>query len=346
MARDESLSPARWLESEAVDGALSAAQIERWRQNGALLVHDLLPCTLIEALVAEAEAHYPAPGSDAAAQFQQFGSAQKFVFPSRSDAFNDVTLQPALLESVAKLLGVATRDLRLTQSDLWPKYGREPSTDGDSNRDQRIHCDYPNHMLVHPPPWERPAAVELIIYLSPFDYGGGTAVVPRQGRDDPAYAWPITNTPGVAGMRYVNDKAQAEAYLQEVNPEAATFRAEHLYARECHARYELGSVLFYRHDVWHRGTPVRDGALRLVQNLTFRRSDCDWMGTLHPAWSWSMYQPDQFMERLIARLIPEQRSVLGFPAPGDDYWCEATVDAVEARYAAHGIDMQPYRERL
>ena len=178
MARDESLSPARWLESEAVDGALSAAQIERWRQNGALLVHDLLPCTLIEALVAEAEAHYPAPGSDAAAQFQQFGSAQKFVFPSRSDAFNDVTLQPALLESVAKLLGVATRDLRLTQSDLWPKYGREPSTDGDSNRDQRIHCDYPNHMLVHPPPWERPAAVELIIYLSPFDCGGGTAVVP------------------------------------------------------------------------------------------------------------------------------------------------------------------------
>ncbi len=335
----------RWLHSEAVDGDLSEAQIERWRASGALLVHNLLPRALVDTLVAEAEGHYPAPGSEAAAEFQQFGSAQKFVFPSRSDVFNDVTLHPELLKCVASLLGVAVQDLRLTQSDLWPKYGRGASAHDYSNRDQRIHCDYPNHMLVHPPPWERPAAVEMIIYLSPFERGGGTAVVPRQGAADPAYAWPMIHTPGVAGMRYVNDRTQAEAYLREANPEAANFRAEHLYPRECHARYEQGSVLFYRHDVWHRGTPVTEGSLRLVQNLTFRRADCEWIGTLHPAWSWSMYHPDQYAERLIARLSPEQRCVLGFPAPGADYWCEATVNAVEARYAAHGIDMQPYREQ-
>ena len=38
----------RWLDSEAVENErLSAAQIECWRERGALLVHNLLPRTLI-----------------------------------------------------------------------------------------------------------------------------------------------------------------------------------------------------------------------------------------------------------------------------------------------------------
>ena len=56
-----------------------------------------------------------------------------------------------------------------------------------------------------------------------------------------------------------------------------------------------------------------------------------------------MYEPDKFMEKLIAKATVEQRTVLGFPAPGHDYWTAYTIAAVEARYAPFGMDMSPYR---
>ena len=59
-----------------------------------------------------------------------------------------------------------------------------------------------------------------------------------------------------------------------------------------------------------------------------------------------MYSPAKTMERLIATASVEQRCVLGFPAPGHDYWSAETIAAVEARYAALGIDMSPYRQAL
>ena len=345
---------ANWVQSSpAIDYQLSPQHIQTWRENGYALVHNLIPNGLLNEVVADALAHYPAPDTEQAQQFDNFGSGQKFVFPSSiSRATNQLTLSPSLLGAVASLLGVEIVDLRLTQSDLWPKYGRAPSTvqtpgaDMD-NRDQRIHCDYPNHTLTHPPPWETPEAVEIIIYFS--DYAqteGATAVVPREGSGDPAYPYPIIDTPGVAGLNYINNKAQAEAYLREHAPAAAEFRHTHLYAREHLANYKFGSVLFYRHDTWHRGTPVKDGALRLVHNLTFKKSSAQAINILHPGWAWSMYRRDQFMEKLIAQLTPEQRAVLGFPKPGDVSWTQATIDAVEARYAAHGIDMAPYRRAL
>ncbi len=330
------------------NGVLPVEEVSRWREHGFCLVHDLLPETLLQDLLSDAMDTFPAPGSEAAANTRDFGSGQRFVFPSRSTVANAVTLHANLLQAVATLLGVGVMQLRLTQSDVWPKYGRaETSVNKYDNAEQRIHCDYPNHMLVHPPPWEQPAAVEIIIYLNNHDEcGGATAVVPREGPDDPAYSWPIVKTPGVAGLQYVNDRDRAEAYLHEARPEAAQFRADHLYPREVVADYRFGSVLFYRHDTWHRGTPLKRDALRIVQNLTFRRDDADWINILHPGWSWSMYHPDQHLERLVAQASVEQRTVMGFPAPGSSYWSDATVDAVEARYAAWGIDMSPYRLRL
>jgi hypothetical protein len=52
------------------------------------------------------------------------------------------------------------------------------------------------------------------------------------------------------------------------------------------------------------------------------------------------------MERWIAQASVEQRALLGFPVPGHSYWSIETVAAVEARYAAFGIDMSPYRDAL
>ena len=340
--------PVRWRESQPlVAGQLDPTHVRQWREAGFTLVHDLIPQTLLHTAAKDALAHYPSPGSEASRDFTNFGSSQRFVFPSDSAACNEITLHPNLLAAVAALLGVQVGELRLTQSDLWPKYGREPGAHDLDNADQRIHCDYPNHSLTHPPPWDQPEAVEIILYLSEFAAcEGGTAVVPRTGPADPAYQWPIINTPGVAGLNYVNDKQHAEAYLRETAPNVAEFREEHLYAREVRARYQFGSVLFYRHDTWHRGTPVKNGGLRLVHNLTFKKASSEWVNVLHPGWSWSMYRRNQFMEKLIARASVEQRAVLGFPLPTSPYWNADTVAAVAARYGAHGMDITPYATEL
>ena len=341
----------RWVEptpcrpEHAAADVLWPAQIESWRERGFALVDGVLPAALLERMIADATAAFPAPGSEGADATGQFGSDGRFVFPAASDATNEATLHPRLLGAVAELLGVGVRELRLSQSDLWPKYGRREKTLGAwDNQDQRIHVDYPNHTLVHPPRWDAPEAVEIILYLSDVDdCGGATAVVPREGRDDPAYPWPIVQSPGIGNLPYLNDRPSAEAHLEREAPAFAAFRAEHLYPRERRARFRVGSVLFYRHDTWHRGTPLREGALRLVHNLTFRRAGHEWVSTLHPGWAWAMYRLGQPMERLIATLSVDQRCVLGFPAPGDPYWNEQTLAAVEARYGPYGFDAGPYR---
>ena len=101
-----------------------------------------------------------------------------------------------LEQSLSSLLIYITylnlQDVRLTQCEVWPKYGFS-SHDPFNNSDQRMHCDFPNHTLVCPPPWDNPEAVEIIIYLSDVEEcGGATAVVPREGAADPAYKYPMT----------------------------------------------------------------------------------------------------------------------------------------------------------
>ncbi|MGQ0593812.1 MAG: phytanoyl-CoA dioxygenase family protein [Gammaproteobacteria bacterium] len=255
----------KWLEpNEALPqkGArgdvLTEAQVIEWREHGFALVDGVFPPALLAQARDDALAVFPRAGSDAADVVNDFGSSGKMEFPAASGAVNDLTLHPRLLRAVAQLLAIDTLELRLTQSDLWPKYGRTWKSGGESdNTDQRMHVDYPNHTLVHPPPWDRPEAVELLVYLSDrAASGGATALVARAGAADPGYCWPVVHTPGVGALEWRNDRAAAEAYLERQAPEVAKWRAEHLYPREVMADYRMGTVLFYRHDTWHRGTPL------------------------------------------------------------------------------------------
>src|SRR5262249_29408096 len=155
--------------------------------------------------------------------------------------------------------------------------------------EQRMHVDYPNHTLAHPSPWERPEAVELILYLDRVeDCGGATALVARDGPADPAYRWPIVDTPGVAELDYVNDRAHAEAYFARTRPQLAHWRAS-LYAREQRVHYAPGDVLLYRHDLWHRGTALTPDRLRIAHNITYRTAAAEWINVLHVGWAWSAY---------------------------------------------------------
>ena len=157
----------RYIQSERLmDSRLDDEHIRSWRNKGFALVHDLLPHSLLAALKQDALAFYPEPNTTASEGYNDFSSGQSFVFPSRSTAFNAISLHPALLQAVADLLDVSVLELRLTQSDLWPKYGSDSAPNAGDNTDQRMHCDYPNHSLVHPPEWDSPEAVEMIVYLN------------------------------------------------------------------------------------------------------------------------------------------------------------------------------------
>jgi hypothetical protein len=46
-------------------------------------------------------------------------------------------------------------------------------------------------------------------------------------------------------------------------------------------------------------------------------------------------------QRFLERATPESRELIGFPPIDSDYWTDATLDAVAARYP--GMDMAPYR---
>ncbi len=343
------MTESRWIAPEPARPAsagrepLTSDQVASWRERGFAVVDDVFPVGAVED--ARRDALEPFSGAPPSGH-TDFGSRGRLEFPAESDAVNALTLHPRLLGAVAQLLAVPIEQIRLTQSDLWPKWGREAPTDHPlDNRDQRIHVDYPNHTLLHPPRWDAPEAVELIVYLSDVDEcGGPTAVVSREGRDDPAYSWPIVRTPGVGALRWVNDREKAEAYLRDEAPEVAAWRAEHLYPRERYVRYRVGTVLLYRHDTWHRGTPIEPGALRLVQNMTFRTAPSEWISVLHTGWAWSMYRRSQVMERLVATASVEQRCVLGFPPPGHAVWTEEMLEAVEARYGPLGFDVGPYRD--
>jgi hypothetical protein len=57
------------------------------------------------------------------------------------------------------------------------------------------------------------------------------------------------------------------------------------------------------------------------------------------AWAAQSLSPDWGV--LIERATPRERSVFGFPAPGDPYWDEQILADTQARYPR--ADLTPYR---
>ena len=198
-------------------------------------------------------------------------------------------------------------------------------------------------MLVAPQSWNTPASVAMILYLShSSDTGGETALVARDGREDVAYQLDsFLKTPGAAEFPWINDKTSAEAYFQMHYPEIYAFR-EQLYARERRARFHKGTILLYRHDLWHRGTPLTvPNSIRLTVNFSFRTGDAQWFQNWN-TWAREMYHPDQRLEKLVGGASVKQRALLGVPHPGDSYWTEETLKCVSKRYEMFGFDATPY----
>lgn len=277
---------------------------KQWRENGYFMYHDFFPEDFLNQILEEIKNLSTKNNYD-------FGSINGCLeFPIESKVLNLVTLYPKLIKCCQELLN--TSNIRLIQSDIWSKHndGNQPL---DSNQDQRIHMDYPNNYLTHPDIWENPESVAIIIYYSDSQKCEGfTKLVPKNIQTEHLYQYPYKNIIGLKkNERWANDKNIVEDYYLKNNKEIYQFRKE-LYNFEISPVFRPGSVLFYRHDLWHRGSPIKFGENRIVHNIGFKKAHCDWITTWNHGWARTLCSSSN-MENLLGSLDNEQRKCLGFP---------------------------------
>ena len=118
-----------------------------------------------------------------------------------------------------------------------------------------------------------------------------------------------------------------------------------LYEREVAVGYTVGSAMMYRHDLWHRGTPLlpKDGVQRYIMSMAFRKADAEhctsWQGGL------SRHLYGSIADSVLCSSSVTQRCLLGFPGLRHPYWNADTISAVGARFEGR-MDMTPYWEPL
>lgn len=318
---------------------LSSSQIQKWKDEGAVVCQ--LPAQVIEPALMWLNANFTIDQIDNS--HLDFGTPdRKFEFPTFIKPLDDLVLSESLIFAAQQLLD--TIDVRLIQADLWPKIGvADDQHEAQANTDQRMHMDYGNNTVLHPQ-WDAPDVVAAIVYYDDFEEtGGGTGFVPRRGVDDPVYQPPFVNMPGQAGIPFFNDRATVESWFKDNDPNAYELRQQ-LYEREEVVPFKPGTILFYRHDLWHRGRPLVAGKLRRVHNLAWKRADARGVCNWNEGFARGSYYGK--VESIIGRSTPLQRSVLDFPLPGDDYWSIERLKNVEARFSAYGFDASEYLEKI
>jgi hypothetical protein len=318
---------------------LSNSQIQTWKEEGAVICQ--LPAPVVDPALTWLNVNFTLDQIDR--NHMDFGTPdRKFEFPTFIDPIDDLVLSEPLILAAQKLLG--TQDVRLIQADLWPKIGvADELHEAQANTDQRMHMDYGNNTVLHPQ-WDTPDVVAAVVYYDDCDEtGGGTAYVPRHGVDDPVYQPPYVNMPGQAGNPFFNDRATVESWFKVNDPSVYELRQQ-LYEREKVVQFKPGTILFYRHDLWHRGRPLVAGKLRRVHNLAWKRADARGVSHWNEGFARKSYYGN--VESIIGRSTPLQRSVLDFPLPGDDYWNIERLKNVEARFSAYGFDAAVYLQEL
>lgn len=197
---------------------------------------------------------------------------------------------------------LGTADLELYKGELWAKYA------GAADYEQRLHRDYGNHSLVVPRRDARFLQMTTFILLSDVTE-----------LDAPTRLVPLDRSATVPFVpRQLEAGALAEHEVAAVGP--------------------AGSLLIYRTDVLHRGSDFgAPGRSRFTLLADYQARGAPWAGKM----SWPGRALIPALGEVLVRASVRERDLFGFPPPGSEYWCEQTLDDVEARYP--GIDLEPYR---
>jgi hypothetical protein len=232
--------------------------------------------------------------------------------PWRSWHLNRLAFHPDLLDLAERFLGSA--DLRLYDAELWAKYA------GAADYEQQHHRDLGNHTLVVPKRSDPATQMQSWILLS--DVGeddGPTKVVPLPNSESIPY-WP--DTLDGSTNDYVTNYLPAGAFADE----------------EISVTGPAGTLFCFRTDIVHRGS-------RMTAARSARFSLLAHYDVWGPRWTgraaWPTHSLGADWCEIIERATPRERSVFGFPAPGDPYWDEQTLADTQARYPR--ADLTPYR---
>tara|TARA_Y100000816_G_C26050288_1_gene550608 strand:+ start:185 stop:1129 length:945 start_codon:yes stop_codon:yes gene_type:complete len=309
--------------------------IDQWKKQGFTIIKNVVDSELVNKCENFLNKKYNSESNCC----KDFGSLNgELEFPS-GEIIDQISINENIIKIVKKMLN--TDNITLIQSDAWSKYG-EINVKKNSNKDQRMHMDYGNNTFLHPSSWEDPEVVSIIIYFSDTKItGGGTSVVPKQGKNDILYQPPYINMPGQNNYPFINNKQLSEKYFYKYHPEIYNFRKK-LYDREIITSPNVGDILFYRLDTWHRGTPVNNGCIRNVMNLAWKKSECTWINNWNRGWTKKMYYGN--IEKLFVDMTPIQRATLGIPLPGDGYWNIHKLQLLKKRYP--NLNTTPYISKL
>jgi len=287
------------------------------RERGYFVFEGLLGADELTAAQDALWLHYPTPaqyftepGAHAWLAENQFAGIIRG--PWRSWDLNRLVFHRDLLDLATRFFG--SDDLRLYEAELWAKYA------GAVDYEQRHHRDYVNHSLVVPKRSNPATQIESIILISDVGEGDGpTNVVPLPAGDNVPY-WP----------KSLDDPAfdVVATYLP-----AGAFADE-----EVSITGAAGTLFTYRTDLLHRGSRITgERAARFTLLTNYDVWAPRWTGRV--AWAERALHRD--WREVIERATPRERTVFGFPAPGDAYWDEQTLADTQARYP--GADMTPYR---
>eukprot|EP01052_Picozoa_sp_SAG31_P014307 SAG31_NODE_884_length_11256_cov_2.889666_7_plen_194_part_00 len=173
---------------------------------------------------------------------------------------------PGLIEKVSPLVEqlLGTADLRIAESTIISKYGaagqqlpwHSPTPDG-ATGDQQLHQDYSSDTLLIPPPvraGESCEGIQCLLYYTDVHENGG----PTMG---------VWDDGAVAEDGWQRDYHRMRTH-RGVEPAELLSRIKagsdvrpDLYARERPLRCVVGSAVFYRYELWHRGSAMKPGGL-------------------------------------------------------------------------------------
>lgn len=306
----------------------------QWREHGFCVINDLISNEILKKAVNYMKSKYTYENC-----YDDFGSKDmELEFPTFT-VLDEITMNERLIDIVKYFLNA--KNIILTQSDAWGKTG-EKNTDSQSNKDQRMHMDYGNNMFMHPLDWDEIDNVAVIVYLSDTNKtGGATRFVSRKTNPE-LYKEAYIHMPCLRNYKFINNKKKAEEYMTSVDKNIGKFR-EKLYENEIKMDFEIGDILFYRLDLWHRGTPVKEGEIRHVMNLGWKNRNSYWINVWNRSWI-KHHAYYGKLENYFVNLSPNQRGVLGIPNIGDKYWTRKRLERWKERFPK--IDIEPYLCKL
>jgi ectoine hydroxylase-related dioxygenase (phytanoyl-CoA dioxygenase family) len=282
--------------------SLTDQHLEAWQAEGYCIVERFLRPEVIEQALAELYEHMPTweQFRDGREAWPGFEPFHWQQFPYRSQMMNDLALNPELISFARRALG--TDDIMLSHSEALGKYA------ADHDFDQSMHMDYPNNTFVVP-------MADDVEQLASITY--------------------LTDVPIELGPTRVVSYADGEPWAHK--PRWSKDDAPELYERERAITVPAGSIFLYSMRTFHRGSAFTAAeGLRHSIHIAYQRRSMTWGG-------WRSYVRDantRDSPDLVTRLTVDQRTMIGFPPPGDRYWTSESIEAVRSRYPE--MDMAPY----